>query len=80
MRLAGASTYTGGTAFNSGGLQIAGPTTFSGGNIASSPIGRATLTLAAVTTLRDDGAARMLANNLVINGNVTFASRPGRET
>jgi fibronectin-binding autotransporter adhesin len=74
LALTGANTYSGGTAVNGGPLQIAGPTTISSGNIVSSPIGKGTLTLAAGTTLQDDGAARTLANNLVINGNVTFAS------
>jgi autotransporter-associated beta strand protein len=74
LALGGASTYAGGTTVNSGGLQIAGPTTISDGNIASSPIGKGTLTLATGTTLQDDGAARTLASNLVINGNITFAS------
>ncbi|HKD38087.1 MAG TPA: autotransporter-associated beta strand repeat-containing protein, partial [Pirellulales bacterium] len=74
LTLGGASTYAGGTTVNSGGLQIAGPTTISGGNIASSPIGKGTLTLATGTTLQDDGATRTIANNLVVSGNVTFAS------
>ena len=74
LTLSGASTFSGGTAISSGRLQIAGPTTISTGIISSSPVGSGTLTLASGTTLQDDGAARTLANNLVINGNVTFSS------
>jgi autotransporter-associated beta strand protein len=74
LTLSGASTFSGGTAISSGPLQVAGPTTISAGIISSSPVGSGTLTLASGTMLQDDGAARTLANNLIINGNVTFSS------
>jgi fibronectin-binding autotransporter adhesin len=74
LTLSGSNTYGGPTTVSAGTLRLAAPTQLSGGNIFSSPIGTGTLTLAAGTTLQDDGVPRTLANNLVINGNVTFSS------
>ncbi len=74
LTLSGASSFTGGTTLSAGAIQLASTPSMSGGAIASGPIGLGTLTLAAGTTLQDDGAVRAVPNNVAITGNVAFSS------
>ncbi len=74
LTLSGNNTYGGTTNLSAGTLRLAAPTLLNGGTIFSSPIGTGPLTLAAGTTLQDDGSARSIANAVTINGNVTLSS------
>ncbi len=74
LTLSGNNTYGGTTTVSTGTLRLGSPTLLNGGTLFSSPIGSGPLTLAAGTTLQDDGVARLIANAVAINGNVTFSS------
>ncbi len=75
LSLGGQNTYSGGTSINSGStLRVASNSTINTGTLVSGPIGTGALTLPAGSTLGDDGNFRSIANNVAINGNVTFTS------
>ena len=72
--LSGASTFAGGVQLNAGTLIIgaASAGTTAGTAVTSGPLGTGVLTVAAGTTLQSDNTARIVANNLTINGNTIF--------
>ncbi len=74
LTLSGNNTYGGTTTVSAGTLRLGAPTLLNGSTLFSSPVGTGPLILASGTTLQDDGAARSLANAVVITGNVTFSS------
>ena len=72
--LSGANTFAGGVQLNAGTLIIGAASTGStaGTAVTSGPLGTGVLTVAAGTTLQSDNTARIVANNLTINGNTIF--------
>ncbi|MDB5295268.1 MAG: hypothetical protein JWO31_1251, partial [Phycisphaerales bacterium] len=74
--LSGANTYAGGTTFvaSSGTLRVGADTVVSGGTIVSGPLGVGDLTINTGNTFQDNGAARTLANSLVLAASTTFSS------
>ena len=66
------NTYTGGTALNSGVLQIDVSSTVIAGTLAKGPLGTGLVALSG-GTLQDDGNGRTLANAVLISGPCTLA-------